>query len=85
MYVRKAYCMSSSCLQVTILPTADTIGAVTVVICIFGVFIGNLYGSRFSEKAAIAGGIILILIGRSIWEAHVHIIQEYSDRVWSSI
>lgn len=61
-------------LQVTILPAVSIIGAVTFVLCIFGVFVGNLFGSRFQKKAAIAGGLILILIGIKILAEHLHII-----------
>ena len=62
-------------LQVSILPAASIIGLVTFVICIFGVFIGNLFGSRFQKKAEIAGGAILIIIGLKILLEHLHIFQ----------
>ena len=43
------------------------IGAVTVVICYAGVEIGKRFGTRFSKKATIAGGLILIFIGIEIF------------------
>ena len=43
------------------------IGVVTFVICMLGLALGNRIGGRFSGKAEIAGGIILILIGIEIF------------------
>lgn len=60
-------------LQVSVLPAVSIIGLVTFIICIFGVFIGNLFGSRFQKKAEIAGGVILIVIGLKILLEHLHI------------
>ena len=42
------------------------IGVVTFVICFCGAFLGNKIGTKFEKPAAIAGGIILILIGIKI-------------------
>ena len=42
------------------------IGVVTFVICFFGAFLGNKIGTAFEKPAAIAGGIVLILIGLKI-------------------
>ena len=42
------------------------IGAVTFGICLAGVRLGGKIGKRFSGKASVAGGIILILIGIEI-------------------
>ena len=39
----------------------------TFVICYFGVLLGKKFGTKFSKKAAIFGGIILILIGIEIF------------------
>ena len=36
---------------------------ITFVICYLGVLLGKKFGTKFSKKAAILGGIILILIG----------------------
>ncbi|MCR5823160.1 MAG: manganese efflux pump MntP family protein [Lachnospiraceae bacterium] len=39
------------------------IGLSTFVICIGGVFVGNIFGHKYEKKAQIAGGAILVLIG----------------------
>ncbi|MBR2615142.1 MAG: manganese efflux pump [Clostridia bacterium] len=39
------------------------IAAVTLLICLAGVFIGNKFGTKLSDRAAVLGGVILILIG----------------------
>lgn len=44
-----------------------TIGVVTFFICIAGLAIGRRFGTRLSNKAAILGGVILILIGLEIF------------------
>ncbi|MCM1047184.1 MAG: manganese efflux pump MntP family protein [Clostridiales bacterium] len=43
------------------------ISAVTFVICMAGLIIGKKFGTRFSHKAAILGGSILIIIGIEIF------------------
>lgn len=49
------------------LACALTIAAVTFVICMSGLEIGKKFGTRFSNKATIAGGVILIIIGLEIF------------------
>ena len=51
------------------------VGVVTFIMCIGGVFIGNKFGTRFKDKATLAGGIILILIGVKILLEHLGIIN----------
>ena len=51
------------------------IGLTTFVICIGGVIIGNKCGSKFKNKATVAGGIILILIGVKILLEHLGVIN----------
>lgn len=46
---------------------AGIISAVTFMICIIGIFIGMKVGDKFSTKAQILGGIILIGIGLEIF------------------
>ncbi|MBQ2762687.1 MAG: manganese efflux pump [Candidatus Methanomethylophilaceae archaeon] len=46
---------------------ASIIAAVTMVLCILALKLGNRIGSRFSDKATILGGIILIFIGAEIF------------------
>lgn len=48
------------------------IAVVTFIICLTGVYIGKKFGMRFSGKAEIAGGIILILIGLEIFIAGLY-------------
>ena len=43
------------------------IGAVTLAICLFGLFLGRKAGARLSSKAPILGGAILIFIGLEIF------------------
>lgn len=52
--------------ETPILPAICIIGVTTFVISIGGVFVGNHFGTRYEKKAAIAGGVILILIGIKI-------------------
>lgn len=50
------------------------IGLITFMLSIFGVKIGNRFGDKFQNKAELAGGIILILIGLKILLEHLGII-----------
>lgn len=43
------------------------IAVITFFICLFGVFIGKKFGNKFSQKAEVFGGVILILIGIEIF------------------
>jgi len=43
------------------------IAAVTMVLCIMALKLGNRIGSRFSDKATVLGGVILIFIGAEIF------------------
>lgn len=43
------------------------IAAVTFVICMAGLMIGKKFGTKFSNKATIFGGVILIVIGLEIF------------------
>lgn len=52
-----------SFLQVNIAEASFVIGIVTFGICVAGVFIGNLFGTRFKTPAQLAGGVILIVLG----------------------
>lgn len=42
---------------------APVIGAITAVICFFGVFLGCSISGRFQKYSEVAGGVILIVIG----------------------
>lgn len=47
------------------------IAAVTLVICVGGVYIGREFGNKFSKRAQILGGLILIGIGIEILLSHL--------------
>ena len=51
------------------------IGVTTFVISIAGVYIGNIFGSRYKKGASLIGGIILILIGLKILLEHLNILN----------
>lgn len=53
-------------LDYPIVESISVIGAVTFVISLLGVFIGNFFGNKYKNKAEFAGGLILILIGLKI-------------------
>jgi len=53
-------------MEVSIIPSVLLIGVTTFIISFIGVIIGNIFGSKYKEKAEIFGGIILILIGIKI-------------------
>ena len=50
-------------LNVRLLPAAGLIGVVTFFISAIGISAGNLIGMKWKNRAAIAGGAVLILIG----------------------
>ena len=50
------------------------IGFTTFSFSALGVKIGNVFGSRFEQKAQIAGGVILILLGTKILLEHLGIL-----------
>lgn len=48
-----------------------SIGVITLVMSALGVFIGNVFGSRFKKKAEIAGGAVLGAMGLKILIEHI--------------
>lgn len=62
-------------LNYSILLSASIIGVVTFVISFAGVYIGNVFGSRWEKGASLFGGIILILIGTKILLEHLGVIS----------
>ncbi len=50
-------------LRVNIFAAVAIIGVITFVLSGLGVFIGNIFGSRFNKAAQIIGGVCLVLIG----------------------
>lgn len=51
------------------------IGCTTFALSVFGVFVGNFFGTRYRKKAEIAGGTILMLIGLKILLEHLGILS----------
>ncbi|MEE1251420.1 MAG: manganese efflux pump MntP family protein [Lachnospiraceae bacterium] len=50
------------------------IGIVTFLISIGGVYVGNFFGSKYKNKAELAGGLILVLLGVKILLEHLGIL-----------
>ena len=57
-------------LTVPIYAAAILIGCTTFAISVAGVFVGNLFGARYKNRAEFVGGAILILIGLKILMEH---------------
>lgn len=66
--------ISFAFLQVSIGFAVGLIGCTTFVISTAGVFIGHKFGNKYEDKASLAGGIILILIGLKILLEHLGIL-----------
>lgn len=50
------------------------IGIVTFLISIGGLYVGNFFGSKYKNKAELAGGLILVLLGVKILLEHLGIL-----------
>ena len=66
--------VSFAFLGVRIVPAVTLIGCTTFVLTLAGVWVGNLFGSRYKSRAELTGGIILILIGVKILLEHLGLI-----------
>ena len=58
-------------LNVAIVPAVGMIGGITFALSAAGVYIGNIFGSRYKNKAELIGGVILVLIGVKILAEHL--------------
>ena len=58
-------------LQVNIWGAIAIIGVTTFLLSIVGVFIGNIFGTKYQNKATLAGGVVLVLIGSKILIEHL--------------
>ena len=67
--------ISFAFLSVNIISTSIIIGVITFVLCLIGVIAGKRIGGLFSEYAELIGGIILIIIGISIFNEHTGFIM----------
>lgn len=62
--------VSFAFLKVNIWPAVVLIGVTTALFSASGVYIGNIFGSRYKSKAEFAGGFILISMGLKILLEH---------------
>ncbi len=67
--------ISFAFLGVDIVTAALLIGVTTFVLSGVGIFVGNIFGSKYKSKAELAGGAVLILIGLKILLEHLGIIS----------
>lgn len=58
--------ISFAFLNVPIIPSIIIIGLTTFAISLVGVIIGNIFGSKYKNKAEFVGGLILVIIGLKI-------------------
>jgi len=68
--------ISFAFLNVNIVPAASLICIITFLVCLIGVFVGNKVGDIFHGYAELVGGVILILIGFSIFNEHTQILSK---------
>lgn len=61
-------------LKVNLLIAIALIGAITFVISLLGVLIGNKFGDKLQNKAELIGGVVLIVIGLKILLEHLGIL-----------
>lgn len=60
--------------KINLLFSVLIIGIITFVLSLFGIMIGNKFGSKYENKAEFTGGLILILLGLKILLEHLGII-----------
>ena len=63
--------LSIAILEVSIWYPSVIIGAVTSLLCLVAIRIGNRIGTRFGQRMEIVGGVILIAIGLRILVSHL--------------
>lgn len=62
-------------LNVTIIPAVTFIGLITFTISVFGVMIGNAFGTRYKSGSELIGGLVLVGIGVKILLEHLELIS----------
>ncbi len=67
--------ISFAFLGVDIVTAALLIGATTFVLSGVGIYVGNIFGSKYKSKAELAGGVVLILIGLKILLEHLGLVS----------
>lgn len=63
--------ISFAFLKVQILSSVAVIGVTTCLLSMLGVAIGQKFGSKYQDRATLAGGIVLLLIGLRILLEHL--------------
>ena len=63
--------ISFAFLQIDIVLAVSLIGVITCVLSMVGVKLGSLFGARFTKKAELMGGVVLVLIGTKILVEHL--------------
>ena len=66
--------ISFAFLHVKIIPSVLTIGVTTFLLSLLGVAVGCRFGARYRDKATLAGGVILVLIGVKILLEHLGVL-----------
>ena len=62
-------------LSVNIAAAAGFIGAVTFLLSGAGMKVGSLFGAKYKNRAELAGGVILILLGTKILLEHLGVLS----------
>ena len=60
--------------DVAIFSAVGIIGVCTFILSAIGVRVGSVFGSRFEQKAQIAGGVILVILGVKILLEHLGVL-----------
>ena len=63
--------VSLALMNVNILLASLIIGLITATLCVLGAALGDRLGQKFERRAAISGGIALILIGIKVVMEHM--------------
>ena len=61
-------------LQVEVFSASAVIGVLTLACCVGGCYVGRFFGDKLKNKAEIAGGVVLVLIGVKILLEHLGIL-----------
>lgn len=62
--------------EMSILTAVGIIGVITFVVCLIGTVLGYQFGARYKNKAELAGGVVLTLIGLKILLEHTGFLQQ---------
>ena len=61
--------------DINILFSVSVIGLITFILSVIGVAIGNKFGAAYKNRAELAGGIILIILGLKILLEHLGVVR----------